>query len=54
MKPEEYLTEEQYAQQKKTEYKRKKMRQQAKNNQKSQHGFGYEYKPLQFHFSTSK
>jgi hypothetical protein len=39
---------EQYAQIKKTEYKRKKLREIVKNNAKSQLGFGYEYTPIQF------
>jgi hypothetical protein len=43
---------EQYAQQKKQEYKQKKMRQQAKDNQKSAQGFGYDYKPIQFDYSN--
>lgn len=41
---------EQYAQQKKTEYKYKKLRETVKNNQKSQRGFGYNYKPIQFDY----
>lgn len=42
------LTNEQYAVLKKQEYKRKKMRETAKNNAKSHQGFGYTYKPIQF------
>jgi len=46
----ENLTDEEYAQVKKLEYKRKKLRQQSKNNQKSFQGFGYDYKPIQFDY----
>ena len=46
----ENLTDEEYAQVKKLEYKRKKLREQSRKNIKSQLGFGYEYKPLQFDF----
>jgi hypothetical protein len=42
------MTDEQYAQVKKELYKRKKLRELAKNNAKSSIGFGYEYKPIQF------
>jgi len=42
------MTDEQYAQVKKELYKRKKLRELAKNNAKSALGFGYEYKPIQF------
>jgi hypothetical protein len=44
------LDDEQYAQQKKQEYKSNKLRQQVKNNRKSAQGFGYEYKPVQFDY----
>lgn len=47
------LDDEQYAQQKKTEYKYKKLRDQVRNNQKSSQGFGYEYKPIQFDYPQS-
>lgn len=42
------LTDEQYSSLKKQQYKRKKLREVVKNNAKSQLGFGYEYKPIQF------
>jgi hypothetical protein len=42
------MTNEQYAQVKKELYKRKKLRELAKNNAKSHHGFGYDYTPIQF------
>ena len=44
------MDDEQYAQMKKTEYKHKKLRETVKNNQKSQRGFGYDYKPIQFDY----
>ena len=46
----DYITDAEYAQQKKQEYKQKKLRQQLKNNRKSTQGFGYEYKPIQFDY----
>ena len=42
------MTDAEYAKVKKQEYKRKKLREIVKNNTKSQLGFGYEYKPIQF------
>jgi Spy/CpxP family protein refolding chaperone len=42
------MTDEQYAQVKQEISKRKKLREIVKNNAKSQRGFGYEYKPIQF------
>jgi len=42
------MTNEQYAQVKKELYKRKKLREIAKNNAKSTLGFGYDYQPIQF------
>ena len=50
----ENLTNEEYAQVKKLEYRRKKLREQSRKNAKSQQGFGYEYKPLQFNFNENK
>jgi hypothetical protein len=44
------MTDEQYATVKKEIYRRKKLRSQLKNNQKSSRGFGYEYKPVQFDY----
>ena len=44
----DYMTDAEYAQQKKQEYKRKKLREVVKNNAKSHQGFGYNYKPIQF------
>lgn len=46
----DYITDAEYAQQKQQEYKRKKLRESVKNNQKSQRGFGYDYKPVQFDY----
>ena len=43
-------TDAEYAQQKKQEYKRKKLRETVKNNRKSTQGFGYDYKPVQFDY----
>ena len=46
------MDDEQYAQMKKDEYRRKKLHETVKNNLKSQRGFGYDYKPLQFDYSS--
>jgi len=44
----DYFVSQQEIEEKKAEYKRKKLREIVKNNTKSQLGFGYEYKPIQF------
>ena len=49
----EYVTDEQYAQQMKKQYKQRKLRETVKNNQKSQRGFGYNYKPIQFDYPSN-
>lgn len=44
----DYVVSQQEIEEKKEEYKRKKLREIVKNNAKSNRGFGYEYKPIQF------
>jgi uncharacterized protein YijF (DUF1287 family) len=45
------LTNEEFVQLKKDEFRRKKLGEQAKANIKSNMGFGYSYKPIQFDYS---
>ena len=42
------ITNEQYAQLKRNERKQKEIKQQLKNNQKSNRGFGYNYKEINY------
>jgi len=42
------LTNEEYARLKHMQHKQKQVRQQLKNNQKSQRGFGYTYKEINY------
>ena len=49
LNPEEmYITDEQYAQIKRDQRKRKELKQQIKNNQKANRGFGYTYKEINY------
>lgn len=49
LNPEEmYITDEQYAQLMREQRKQKQLKQQLKNNQKSQRGFGYTYKEINY------
>ena len=49
LNPEEmYITNEQYAQIKRQQRKQKEVKQQLQNNQKSQRGFGYTYKEINY------
>lgn len=50
----ENLTNEEFTQMKKDEYKRKKMRQQSLKNAKSHVGFGYDYRAIQFNITENK
>jgi len=38
---------------KKEDHQKKKLRKQVQNNIKSQQGFGYDYKPIQFDYSEN-
>jgi hypothetical protein len=51
LQQEAILSNEEFKQLKKDEYRRKKLTTQAENNRKSNVGFGYTYKPLQFDFA---
>jgi hypothetical protein len=44
----DYVVSQQEIEEKKEEYKRKKLREIVNNNAKSSRGFGYNYKPIQF------
>jgi len=46
----EYVPDTEYIDQKKQEYKARKLRERVRNNTKSQQGFGYTYKPIQFDY----
>ena len=49
LKPEDMpITNEQYAQLKRNERKKKEIKQQLKNNQKANRGFGYNYKEINY------
>ena len=47
------LTQEEFIAMKKEDHQKKKLRKQVQNNIKSQQGFGYDYKPIQFDYSEN-
>jgi len=52
-KPQPFLTHEEFVAMKKEDHQKKKLRKQVQNNIKSQQGFGYDYKPIQFDYSEN-